>query len=260
MLCAGLGGSGALLLRETHAQAPGAEARGQDMMDAAAYLTGAGYTHGYGTFWNVRVMQERTQGALSFTGVVAQETEEGAVCALSPGFIRWLEMDDCSDLDICQERTFLLLTQEERAELSDWLAMTGAPLLYENGTFAVFGFASSQAFLMAALEGSMTLEGASRAQDGAYELAEGGRLRIPPHRREAGDYELVFTVQGEPAQDSVVQLYTTSGFSLLGEQPLCAGENAVRFTLPQDDKYFMIQIRSGPADGLRVSGLALDRR
>ena len=260
MLCAGLGGSGALLLRETHAQAPGAEARGQDMMDAAAYLTDAGYTHGYGTFWNVRVMQERTQGALTFTGVVAQETEEGAVCALSPGLIRWLEPDVYSDLDICPDGTFLLLTQEERAELSDWLAMTGAPLLYENGTFAVFGFASSQAFLMAALEGSMTLEGASRAQDGAYELAEGGRLRIPPHRREAGDYELIFTVQGEPAQDSVVQLYTTSGFSLLGEQPLCAGENAVRFTLPQDDKYFMIQIRSGSADGLRVSGLALDRR
>ena len=106
----------------------------------------------------------------------------------------------------------------------------------------------------------MTLEDASRTQDGAYDLAAGAKLRIPPHRREAGDYALTFAVQGEPAQDSVVQLYTTSGFSLLDEQPLCAGENAVRFTLPQDDKYFMIQIRSGSADALRVSGLALDRQ
>ena len=260
LFCVGIGGSGVLLLRETHAQAPGAQARGQDMMDAAAYLTDAGYTHGYGTFWNVRVMQERTQGALTFTGVTPEETEEGAVCAVSPGFIRWLEMDACSDLDICTGRTFLLLTQEERGTLSDWLAMAGAPLLYENGTFAVYGFASSQAFSMAVLEGTMTLEGTVRAQDGAYDMQAGGRLRIPPHRREAGEYELVLTVQGEPAADSVVQLYTTRSFELLCEQPLCAGENAVRFTLPQDDKYFMIQIRSGSADALRVGGLALDRQ
>ena len=67
-------------------------------------------------------------------------------------------------------------------------------------------------------------------------------------------------MQGEPAADSVVQLYTTRRIELLCEQPLCAGENAVRFTLPQDDKYFMIQIRSGSADALRVGGLALDRQ
>ena len=260
LLCAGLGGSGVLLLCETHAQAPGAEARGQDMMDATAFLMDAGYTHGYGTFWNVRVMQERTQGALTFTSVVAEKTEEGAVCTISPGFTRWLEMDACSDLDICPGHTFLLITQDERAELSDWLAMAGAPLLYENNTFAVFGFASSQAFSMAALEGTMTLEGASRAQNGAYDLQAGGRLRIPPHRREAGGYTLVFNVQGEPAQDSIVQLYTTRSFELLDERLLCAGENTVRFSLPQDDKYFMIQIRSGSADALRVSGLALDRQ
>ena len=260
MLCVQLGGSGLLLLRDTHAQAPGAAARGQDMMDAADFLTDAGYTHGYGTFWNVRVMQERTQGALTFTGVVPAQTEEGAVCALAPDFIRWLEMDACSDLDACPGETFLLLTQEERAELSGWLGMTGAPLLYENGTFAVYGFASSQAFSMAALEGRMTLENASRAQDGAYEMASGGRLRIPPHRREAGAYALTFSVQGEPADGSVVQLYTTGSFALLCEQPLAQGENEVRFALPADDKYFMIQVKSGDAGALHVSGLALDRR
>lgn len=53
------------------------------MMEAADYLTENGYTHGYGTFWNVRVMQERTQGALTFTGVAPVETEEGAVSSVS---------------------------------------------------------------------------------------------------------------------------------------------------------------------------------
>lgn len=260
MLCAGLGGSGALLLRETRAQAPGAASRGQDMMDAAAFLTDAGYTHGYGTFWNVRVMQERTQGALTFTGVVETPTEDGAVSPCAPEFIRWLEMDECSDLDICPGGTFLLLTREERETLGEWLAMTGAPLLYENDTFVIYGFASSQAYAMAALEGKMTLENAARARDGAYELSQNGRLRVPPHRREAGSYRLTLTVEGEPAPGSAVQVYTTGRFALLCEQALVPGENALDFELPADDKYFMIQVRSGEADSLRVSGLALRKR
>lgn len=32
---------------------------------AAAYLTVEGYTHGYGTYWNVRLLEERTDGALA---------------------------------------------------------------------------------------------------------------------------------------------------------------------------------------------------
>ena len=37
--------------------------------------------------------------------------EEGAVSSVSLDPIRWLEPDDYSDLDICPERTFLLLTR-----------------------------------------------------------------------------------------------------------------------------------------------------
>lgn len=259
LLCAMLGLSSMQLLRDTAEAETGAQARGEDMMDAAAYLTQEGYTHGYGTFWHVRLVEERTQGALTFTGVVACETEEGAACSVSLDFIRWLEMDGASAMDACAGKTFLLLARDEEAQLAPWLEMTGAPLLYENATYAAYGFESSQAFVWAASAGKMTLENAQRTGKDAYALNAGGRLRVPPYYREAGDYALRLTVAGEPAQDSVVQIYTGSSFALLSEQTLCAGENEIAFTLPEDDKYFMIQVRSGSAE-LEIAGLTLEKR
>ena len=105
----------------------------------------------------------------------------------------------------------------------------------------------------------MTLDHAQRVSDGAYALESGGRLRMPPGWREAGAYTLRFTVEGEPQEDSVVRVYSGRSFALIAEQPLAAGENRAAFTLSYDDKYSMIQILGGTADGLTVGNLALDK-
>lgn len=259
VFCVGLGASSLLLLSDTADAERGAVARGQDMMDAADYLQAEGYTHGYGTFWHVRLMEERTQGALMFTGVVPCETEAGAGSDMSLDFIRWLEMDGAADMDVCPGKTFLLLARDEEAQLASWLTLTGAPKLYENATYAAYGFDSSQDFVMAVYEGKATLEKGERTQTG-YVLDEGGRLRIPPYYREAGDYALACTVSGAPTGDSVLQVYTGSNFALLAELPLTEGENELAFTLPESDKYFMVILRAGSAAELGVEGFALTKR
>lgn len=262
-LCAWLGLAAPLLLAETRAAQPGAAERAAGMEDAADYLLGEGYTHGYGTFWNVRVMQERTDGALTFTGVVPSQTEEGALVACAPDFIRWLEPDEASDLDACEGKTFLILTRAEEAELSDWLALCAAPLLHENADYAVYGFDSSEEFCTAALLGRATLEqGDAELSGGALRgvtLKAGGRLRMPPGWREAGGYVLRFTCEGEPAADSEAVAYTGKGFDVLAQRPIAAGENALAFTLHADDKYFMLQLRAGGANGLRLTEIRLEK-
>ena len=222
------------------------------MMEAADYLTENGYTHGYGTFWNVRVMQERTQGALTFTAVVPVETEEGAVSSVSLDPIRWLEPAGDSDLDICPERTFLLLTRAEEEQLAPWLAMTGAPKLHENDTFAIYGFASSMRLCGDMLLGKMKLENAA-FEDGAYILYPGGRMRVPTSWREKGNYILKLSCEGE---GGTVQAFATHSFEMIGEAALVPGENSVRFTLKDDDKYFMLLIKSAENE-IRLTNLEL---
>lgn len=258
MLCVQLGASSAVMMQETRAQEAEAKLRSADMMDAAAFLQDEGYTHGFGTFWNVRLLQERTQGDLTFTGVAPIKTEEGAVSPVSMDMIRWLEPDGYSDLDVCPGKTFLLLTREEETELAPWLEMTGAPQLYGNGTFAVYGFASSQQLACDALWGKMKLENAAYA-DGVYTLNAGGRMRVPTGWREAGSYALRLTCEDGPTAGGVVQVYTGRRFELLAEAPLAPGENELAFTLPQGDKYFMLLIRGGEADGLKIGNLALEK-
>ena len=82
-------------------------------MEAADYLTGEGYTHGYGTFWNVRLLEETTGGVLSFASVAPMENEEGALCAVSPDMTRWMEPVGAARMDACPGRTFLLLSRQE---------------------------------------------------------------------------------------------------------------------------------------------------
>ena len=263
VLVAGLSLSAGQLLRETRVSEAEARARGEGMMEAAAALEAAGYTHGYGTFWNVRVMQERTQGALTFTGVAPTQTGEGALVPCAPEFIRWLEPDEASSLDACAGKTFLLLTRAEEQELSDWLALTGAPVVFENGDFAAYGFASSQELSMDMLLGKATLEAGDAAELGgggleAIALGPQGRLRVPSGYREAGSYTLRFCCEGEPAADAVVRAYTGRDFALLAEQPLREGENAFEFALGRSDKYFMLQILSGEGSA-RLTGLRLEK-
>ena len=259
LLCVQLGLSGVVLLTDTRSQEKAAQARSADMMDAAAYLLEEGYTHGYGTFWNVRVMQERTQGALTCTGVVPVETEEGAVAESSLDFIRWLEPDSASDLDACAQKTFLLLTREEEEQLGSWLAYAKAPVVYENDGYVVYGYDNSEQLIGSMLWGKMKLEGAAVEED-AFVLEAGGRMRVPTTWREEGNYVLTLTCDGEPASDSVVQLYTGRNFELLAEQAITSGENEVRFSLEEDDKYFMILIKSGSADALTVRDLNLHKQ
>ena len=234
--------SGAVLLKETRAQEADNQLRTADLAEAGAYLTENGYTRGYGTFWNVRVLEERTNGALTFGGIRPEETEEGAAVACAPGFIRWLEPDERSGIAWMKNKTFLLLTREEETQLSDWLAFCGAPLLHENDSFAVYGFDDSTSFVNAVLLGQARLTGAAREAD-VWQFGANSRLRIPTSWREAGDYALTLNVTA-PAGENRVRVYRSSAFEILAEQTLAEGENTLRFTLPTGDKYFMVLIES----------------
>lgn len=259
MLCVGLGASSALLLRDTVDSEREAQARGQDMMDAAAYLMEEGYTHGYGDFWDIRVMQERTNGALTFAALSTVETEDLATAPMALTMSRWLEMDSASDLDACEGKTFLLMRREREQELDAWLTISGAPVVYENDTYRIYGYDSSASLMMDMSEGKMTLEKAQRQVDGSYLLSSGGRLRMPPDWREAGAYALSLTVEGKPQPDSVVRVYSGRSFEVIVEQALATGGNHVEFSLPNDDKYSMIQICCGEANELAVSDLMIEK-
>ena len=256
VLCLHLGLGGTYMLMETRRQAPGAEARSADMMDIADQLIGQGYTHGYGSFWNVRVMQERTQGALTFTGVVPEETEEGAVCPVSLHMIRWLEPDGASHMDAIGGKTFLVLTGAEKTQMAAWLAWAQAPVVCENGTYTAYGFDSAQALINAMLFGKMKLENASAAPDGGYVMAPGGRMRVPTDYREAGNYRLRFTAEGEGGE---VKIYTGRNFTQLASQAITPGENALSFSLDADDKYFMILFTNEGEGEIRIAAPELER-
>lgn len=255
----GLGTSSMVQLRDTVRQERAAQEKGQQMMAAADYLLENGYTHGYGTFWQVRVMQELTEGELTFTVVAPDETEPGAVASEVLGLKRWGEMARMSELDVCPEKTFLMLTPEESERLAQWIGYTQAPVIFENSAYVVYGFESSQAFSMAMQEGRMTLENAQALGDGVYQLGSEGRLRMPPAWREAGIYTLSFTLEGDVQADSVARIHSGKEFTVITEQPLVAGENSVSFTLEHDDKYLLMQIRAGAAEGLQVSDLAWEK-
>lgn len=257
MLCVQVGGSSAILLRETQMQEAEAEQQSVPMMETAAFLLDQGYTHGYGTFWNVRVMQERTQGGLTFTGVIPAQTEEGAVCQTVPELIRWLEPSEYSDLDRCTGKTFLLLTKEEETHLAAWLSFTNAPCIYQNEQYAVYGFSSSMELSSLMLLGKMKLENAE-TRDGGFEIGASGRMRVPTSWREAGGYTLTFSCTGN-TQGARIRAYRGRNFELLAEQPLLEGENAFIFELPADDKYFMLLFTGGEQDGLQVENVRLTK-
>lgn len=254
--CLMLGTTGGNFLLETRAQQPAAEQREADMMDTAKALMDAGYTHGYGDFWVVRVMQERTDGALTFTGVRQIETEEGAVCPVSLEMIRWLEPQDASHMDACLGKTFLVLTLDQAQALAPWLEMTGAPVIHENGKYVTYGFDSSEALINFMLLGQMKLESAA-CEDGVFTLQAGGRMRVPTGFREAGDYVLTFMCEGEPTQDSRTAAYATRHFEVIGERAITAGENTLTFSLGADDPYFMLLLTGGEAQQLRISGVQI---
>lgn len=257
-LCVQLGLGSAVMLKETKEQEAAAVVRSADMMAAAQHLIDEGYTHGYGTFWNVRIIEERTQGALTFTGVAPVETEEGAAAALSLDMIRWLEPDGASHIDACEGRTFLLLTRGEVEEYAAFLAFADAPVIYENGKFVVYGFEDSASLISSMLEARMKLENAEKAEEG-YVLAAGGRMRVPTSFREAGSYTLRFTCEGEPGAGSAAEAYRTSAFECFASQAIAPGENEMTFTLDADDKYFMLLIKGGEAAGLRIRDIRLER-
>ena len=149
-------------------------------------------------------------------------------------------------------RSLLLLTREEETQLAPWLTMTGAPKLHENGTFAIYGFASSMRLCGDMLLGKMKLENAS-FEDGVYTLSPGGRMRVPTSWREKGAYTLKLNCEGE---GGTVQAFATRRFERISETALVPGENSVRFTLDNDDKYFILLIQSGENE-IRLTNLEL---
>lgn len=236
--------SAGVLYRETRQQEKDNALRGADAMEAGEWLLAEGYREGYGTFWHIRTLEERTQGQLTFTGVVPVETEEGAVCPVSLDFIRWLEPDDRSDMDHVPGKTFLLLTREEETQLSIWLSFAGAPRIHENGTFAVYGFEDSQTLVNAMLLGRAKLENAVY-ENGLWRFEAGGRLRVPTSWREQGAYTVRFRTETPPSQGALIRAYRTAAFETVAEQAAAEGENEFSFVMPQDDKYFMLLLTSG---------------
>ena len=91
------------------------------------------------------------------------------------------------------------------------------------------------------LLGKMKLENAS-FEDGVYTLSPGGRMRVPTSWREKGTYTLKLNCEGE---GGTVQAFATRRFERISETALVPGENSVRFTVDNDDKYFILLIQSG---------------
>ena len=212
--------------------------------ETLSWLADHGYRKGYGTFWNVRVMEERSEGKMRFCGVVPAAAEEGAVCPVTLEFIRWLETDERSDLDWSQEKTCLLLNREEEEEMKPWLDWVKAPCIYANRDYGVYGFDSSTDFVNAVLRGKAKLEKADQS-DGKIVLSPGGRFRIPTSRREAGRYEITLDIQGDPGDDARVEVYTGREFDLKASAALREGSVVCPVDLPDADKYFMILVRNG---------------
>ncbi|MBR4040536.1 MAG: hypothetical protein IKJ11_10650 [Clostridia bacterium] len=258
LLCLMLGTTSLNFLMETREQAHTAKADHADMTDMTQQLLDEGYTHGYGTFWHVRVMQELAQGNLTFAGINMTETEEGAVCPISLEMIRWLEAEDMSHMDVCADKTFVLLTRDEEKLLAPWLEMTGAPAICENGTYTAYGFEDSQQVNNWMMLARMKLENASYDQ-GVLHMDRHARMRIPTHFREAGRYVLRFVCEGEPAQESRAAVYTTKDFHVTGETAIVQGENELHVTLEHSDQYFMILLTSGEAQEIRILDLQLER-
>jgi len=252
LLCGQLGLGGVQMLWDAYRTEPQAEMEHKEMMDAAAFLMEEGYTHGYGNFWTVRVVEELTEGKLTFAGVNLMETEEGAPSPVSLEMIRWLEPDGASHVDACDEKVFLLLSPEESERLAPWLDLANAGLIYENAAYRAYGMESSQALHSSAMFLQMKLENA-RYEDGVFEMDAHARMRVPTGYREAGSYALTFDCEGQPAQDSLVQVYTTKNFKMIAEQQIVPGANKLSFDMPQEDKYFMILITSGEAQGMKMT-------
>ena len=249
-------GSSLLLFQETAAQEKEHLAQDHNKVEVLSFLSGSGYTHGYGSFWNVRILEERSNGSITFTGIRPEETEEGAVVACIPEFIRWLEPISASALDAAPGKTFLILTPPEEESLQAFLAFSQSPKLFENEEYRIYGFESSESFGTYALLGKMKLTNAEYSR-GIYTIHPGGRMRIPTSWREQGKYNLRFDCQS--ASDATVKIYRTSHFEVLKEHPLTNGENTVAFETPQDDKYFMILFENPGTQPVQISGIHLSK-
>lgn len=78
-------------------------------------------------------------------------------------------------------------------------------------------------------------------------------MRVPTSWREKGNYILKLSCEGE---GGTVQAFATHSFEMIGEAALVPGENSVRFTLKDDDKYFMLLIKSAENE-IRLTNLEL---
>jgi len=161
-------------------------------------------------------------------------------------------------MDICEGKTFLICTAGEAQSLRPFIEFAAAPVIYQNETFVAYGFESSQAMIETILLSRMKLDGA-RCEGGVFTMEAGGRMRVPTDFREAGTYTLTFVCEGEPAQDSRAAMYVTRNFAVAAEQAIVPGENALTVTLEQDDKYFMILLEAGQADGLEISRVKFEK-
>lgn len=233
-----------VFLKNTRAEEIGAVDRSADLVEVGQWLRTEGYEKGYGTHWNIRILEEYTEGALEFSGFFMSENEEGAICSISADFSHWLEPVERSTLDWSPDRTFLMLTKDETAELEDFLLLTKAPCIFENATYNVFGFENSDALVSKTLLAKAKLENAAW-DNGQVIFKPNGRFRIPSTQREKGKYVISFTVSGKPSDSSLLGIYHTSAYDLLTEQQLVVGENEISFELPSDDPYWIVLIRSG---------------
>lgn len=251
-------GSSLLFFKTTYDQSQAYDPSEDALMETANVLLDNGYSFGYGTFWNTGIMQERTNGALSFSAVRPFDTETGAPCNRSLEPIRWLEPTDASSLDAAPGKTFLMLTQEEASELDEFLSFSGAPLLFANEQYQVYTFESSQSFWNTVYWSTMKLENAS-FRNGTFFMAPNGRMRVPTSWREAGDYMLTFTINQMTGTGGKARIYSTSNFTLIAETDITEEQNTLPFSLPYNDKYWMILFTTDSDTSLHFSNLSISK-
>ena len=250
-LCGTVSINSMLFVQDTVHQRSSAMDAQSDLREVLSILKQEKYQFGYGDFWDIRVIEELTNGEIQTAGIRTLETEEGAVIDIVPEMIRWLEPSDVTDINISEGPVFLILRHEKEDEFRNWLAFSNAPLVFKNNTYSLYSFSCSQSFINSMLWGSMKLTNASCFDTDHYLIQPNGRMRVPTTWRENGQYSLSFTVPNS-SSGAHVRVYHTGHFELLSEFTIQSGENLFSFSLPYDDKYFMILFENNGSETIEI--------
>lgn len=104
----------------------------------AAFLAENGYDFGFATYFNGNILTELTNGAVEVANIGDPETLE---------FFKWSSPMQYYEEGYHTGETFLLLTTEEYAAYADAEAVRQGQLIYEDGSYLVFLYESTEALM-----------------------------------------------------------------------------------------------------------------